>query len=210
KVNNDRLQLNEDSVWYGGVMQGDNPDAQKYLPKIRQLLMDGRQQEAEDLAQMTMMSFPKSLRPYQPLADFNMWYTGGKPRTTNYYRELDIEQANARISYRANNELHNREVFSSAVDQVVVLRLTSEQDDLNIRFNYARRPFDFPTERIADDTIRLSGNQGEDGVDFSTTAKVTSEGGTIEAIGDFISVTNAKTITVYIAAGTTIRYEDPQ
>ena len=37
-VHKEHIQLNEDTVWYGGPRDRNNPDALKYLPEIRSLL----------------------------------------------------------------------------------------------------------------------------------------------------------------------------
>src|SRR5688572_30396678 len=88
KVNQERLQLNEDSVWYGGPVNGDNPDGRRYFPEVRRLLSKGKQIEAEELAQMGLMSNPKSMRPYQPLGDLHFYHDGEKKMISNYYRDL--------------------------------------------------------------------------------------------------------------------------
>jgi alpha-L-fucosidase 2 len=211
KVQTERLQLNEDSVWFGGVRQGDNPDAQKYINEIRRLLMEGKQQEAEDLAQMSMMSLPKSLYPYHPLGDLNIWYDGDKGKVEDYVRELDIDTAVARVGYSFNGVRHERELFSSAVDQVIAVKITSEHPGgLNLRFNFSRRPFDPGTQTIAPDTLILQGKSGADGVEYCAVLKAEQQGGTLRAIGDFLSIRGADSITLYVAAGTTFRYEDPK
>ena len=46
-VENERLELNEESVWTGGERWDANPDALKTLPKVRQLLFEGKYKEAE-------------------------------------------------------------------------------------------------------------------------------------------------------------------
>src|SRR5690625_390406 len=65
----ERIQLNEDTVWYGGPRKRENPDAKKNLPKIRELLKEGRISEAEELANLSLSGLPESQRHYQPLGD---------------------------------------------------------------------------------------------------------------------------------------------
>lgn len=45
----DRIQLNEESLWYGKFRDRINPDAKKYLPKIQKLILDRQFEEAEEL-----------------------------------------------------------------------------------------------------------------------------------------------------------------
>ena len=51
---NEHIQLNEESIWYGGKMDRDNPDTLANLPRIRELLLGGRISEAEHLMRLTM------------------------------------------------------------------------------------------------------------------------------------------------------------
>ncbi|WP_159884883.1 glycoside hydrolase family 95 protein [Paenibacillus puerhi] len=210
KVNQERLQLNEDSVWYGGPLHGDNPEGRRYFPEVRRLLMKGQQLEAEETAQMGMMSIPKSMRPYQPLGDLQIYHDGEKKMISSYYRDLDIEEGIAHVSYCLNDVQHVREMFSSAVDQVLVVRISCDYPaKLNLRMNISRRPFDEGTEQVAHDTMAMQGTNGKDGVTYCLAVKAVPEGGWVHAIGDFLTVREAQAVTVYVAGGTTFRYENP-
>lgn len=211
KVYAERLQLNEDSVWYGSMKTGDNPEAKRYLPEIRRLLREGRQQEAEELAQMTMMSIPKSLNPYQPLGDLNLYHNGEKGMIADYYRDLDIEQGIARVKYRLNGIRYEREILSSSVDQVIAIRITSEvPGELNLRLQLSRRPFDTGTETLYGDTLLMNGECGKEGVTFCTALKAVSERGSVQTLGDFLLVRHADEVTLYLSAATTFRHENPK
>src|SRR5690242_19396658 len=63
----ERLQLNEDSVWYGGPRDRNNPDARANLPEIRRLIFEGKLKEAERLARLALSGLPESQRHYLPL-----------------------------------------------------------------------------------------------------------------------------------------------
>ncbi|XEC96114.1 glycoside hydrolase N-terminal domain-containing protein [Paenibacillus tarimensis] len=211
KVNKERLQLNEDSVWYGGPVNGDNPDGRHYLQEVRRLLQQGKQMEAEELAQMGLMSIPKSLRPYQPLGELEIFHDGEKQMISNYYRDLNIEQGIAHVCYCLNEIQHIREMFSSAVDQVIVVRVSCDRPaKLNLRLRMSRRPFDEGTEIIDHDTMAMCGDNGKDGVTYCSAVKVIPDNGSVAAIGDFISVRQADAVTIYLAAATTFRHPDPK
>src|SRR5689334_13734449 len=49
-VEKDRIQFNEETLWTGGPRDYNRAGASAYLPQIRQLLADGKQKEAEQLA----------------------------------------------------------------------------------------------------------------------------------------------------------------
>lgn len=55
----EKLQLNEDSIWYGGPMDRINPDAKENLPKVRQLILEGKIPEAEELLRTAFSGNPQ-------------------------------------------------------------------------------------------------------------------------------------------------------
>src|SRR5690554_5474976 len=69
KVLDERIQLNEDSIWYGGPKDRNNPDALANLEKIRQLIFDGKIEEAENLITKAFSGVPEGQSPYQTLGD---------------------------------------------------------------------------------------------------------------------------------------------
>src|SRR3954453_524529 len=48
-VSEERVVLNEGSLWSGSPQDADRPDAAEYLPEIRRLLLEGKNVEAEKL-----------------------------------------------------------------------------------------------------------------------------------------------------------------
>ena len=75
-VARERFQLNEDSLWSGGPMHRLNPDASATLPKVQELLRQGRLPDAERLALDGLASTPCGMRAYQPLGDLTLDFDG--------------------------------------------------------------------------------------------------------------------------------------
>ncbi|WP_053374965.1 glycoside hydrolase family 95 protein [Paenibacillus sp. FJAT-27812] len=210
-VAKETVQLNEDSLWYGGSIRGNNPDARTNLPKIRQLLMHGKQNEAEHLARMALMSSPKYLHPYQPLGEMLLWTQGHEGLVEGYERELDLEDAITRVKYSRNQVLYQREYFSSAVDQVMAVRLTADVPGaITVGVNLMRRPFDEGTAAAGERAIMMSGQCGPGGVQYAAAVSAAAEGGTVRVIGDFLSVEGADAVTLLLAANTSFRHPDPK
>ncbi|GMX63959.1 glycoside hydrolase family 95 protein [Paenibacillus elgii] len=210
-VGQDKIQLNEDSVWYGGPKKANNPDARANVPEIRRLLMEGKQQEAEHLARMALMSAPKYLHPYQPLGDLLLYMLGHDKPPQAYERELDLEQALVQVCYEMNGVCYTREYFSSTVHQVLAVRLTADRPgSLTFSTHMMRRPFDMGSQKYGEDTMIMYGECGSEGVQFCAVLKAIAEGGSVKPIGDFISVEGADAVTLLLAAGTTFRHEDPK
>ncbi|MCJ7840747.1 glycoside hydrolase family 95 protein [Lederbergia sp. NSJ-179] len=205
----ERIQLNEDSIWYGGPQDANNPDAKKYLPKIRELLFSGKQREAEHLARMALLSQPRYLHPYQPLGDLHLWFLDQEEPISDYRRELNVETAITTVHYKLGDQALFREYFSSAVDDVLIIRLTSDvPGGLTFSVNMMRRPFDLGSEKVSPNTFIMKGECGREGVEFRAVVKAINDGGRISSIGDFISIEDADAVTLFVAAGSTFRHED--
>src|SRR5699024_4547091 len=102
QVTQEKIQLNEDSVWYGGKRDRINPDAYSNLSKVRELLSQGKLNEAEELAKLSFSGIPKTQRHYEPLGDINIHFSNIE-EYTNYYRELDLKNASAKSTFTSNN-----------------------------------------------------------------------------------------------------------
>jgi alpha-L-fucosidase 2 len=125
------LQLNEATLWSGGpVNTNPNPFAAGYLPEIRKALLNEQYKEAEELTQKLQGLYTES---YEPLGDLSIKSDlGGE--ITDYYRDLDISSAIATTRFKANGVEFTRQYFSSAPDQIMVIRLAaSKKGALNLK-----------------------------------------------------------------------------
>src|SRR5207237_5684932 len=126
KVAGGVIQLNADTVWAGDDRDRVNPEARTNLPEVRRLLFAGKALEAQALADNTMMGIPRRLPPYQTLGDLSLRFAD-QEHPADYRRELDLDTGIVRVSYRIGNAHFTREIFASAVDQVLVMRLTCDR-----------------------------------------------------------------------------------
>ena len=118
----ERLQVNEGTLWGGRPHDYTNPDASARLADIRRLIFAGKVDEAEKLAD-AVMGRPKLLMPYQPFCDVRMHFAG-HGQATAYRRELRLDDATVETRYTVGATEFRREVFASFPAQVLVLRLT--------------------------------------------------------------------------------------
>jgi alpha-L-fucosidase 2 len=121
-VREERLQLNEDTLWSGAPRQWNNPDAFKHLAEVRRLVLEEQNYAGADKVCHEMQG--PFAEAYQPLGDLHISLDHGDD-VSDYRRELDLDTAIARTSYRAGNAEYVREAFVSAVDQVIVVRMTT-------------------------------------------------------------------------------------
>ncbi|MDR0474597.1 MAG: glycoside hydrolase family 95 protein [Treponema sp.] len=121
------ISLNEDSVWYGGFTDRNNPDAYVNLSEVRKLIFEGDIRAAERLALLSMCGIPNTQRHYEPLGDFRIRYMGlEKSGFENYRRSLDLQTGLALVSFTAEGGKHERETFISFPAQVMAVRIKAE------------------------------------------------------------------------------------
>jgi alpha-L-fucosidase 2 len=229
-VPKERIQLNEDTFWSGGPYDPIHPEALEYLPQVRQLLREGRYQEAQDLADQKLMGQPRHLQAYQPLGDLRL-VLEGHDQPSHYRRELDLDRAVVRVSYRIGATTFTREVFSSAPDQSIVIRLTADRPG-RLRFAVAldsRQPSTL--EPLAPDGLLLTGRWRGDltrpedhlklshglqarwygeGLAFAVQLVAETEGGRVEVGPQGLRVVDADSATLRLAAATSFRGRDPE
>src|SRR5215467_6942104 len=112
-VAQERLQLNEHSLWSGHREVIDSAETPAALAKVRQLLFEGKYTEAQQTASREMMLRPQGPAPsYQSLGDLLIDFDHGD-RAEDYRRELDLDTAIVRIEYRIGDARYTREVFVS-------------------------------------------------------------------------------------------------
>lgn len=205
----DQIQLNEDSVWYGGYVDRNNPHALDKLPGIRELLLKGEIREAEELMTYALSGTPQSQRHYQTLGDLSLSFKGLNGQAETYERSLCLEEALHRTQFKMNGVDYIREAFISAVDDVLVLRFTASQaSKISFQAMLSRGRYYDRAGGIDQDMIFLDGNLGQGGLNFSMMLKALPEGGSCEVIGEHLLVREASAVTLLFTAGTTFRYTD--
>jgi alpha-L-fucosidase 2 len=215
------IQLNEETVWTGGPYDPSRDGGPEALPEIRRLVFQGRCYEAHDLFGRTMMGVPAEQMKYQPLGDLRLAFAD-VGEASGYRRELDLDTAVAAVSYAAGSVAFRREVFASAADQVIVVRLTADAPGA-VSFHAriygsvnARRPSD---ERhlaqvcgenelvLRGRTATFLGIRGR--VEYEARVRVLAEGGRTAAREGGVSVQGADAATLLIAAATNfVRCDD--
>lgn len=211
----ERIALNEDSVWYGGPRDRNNPDARAHLDSIRGLIEQGRLREAQELSKMALSGVPESQRHYMPLGDFRFTFSGEEGEISDYSRELDLMEGIVKVGYRIGNITYKREVFASFPDQAIVMNFSTDRPEgisLSTRLTRGdgNRYYD-EIRKVDENTIVMRGNcGGAGGSDFRTVIRAVVQGGSLSIIGEHMIVDRADSVTFLLSAATTFRYPDPE
>jgi alpha-L-fucosidase 2 len=191
----ERLQINESTFWAGGPYRPVNPDAYGHLEKIRELIFAGHYAEAEAMAEEHLMARPIKQMSYQPIGDLHIDFLHSQT-VGSYRRTLDLDTAIATTSYVADGITFFREAFVSAVDGVLVLRLSADRPGA-IR---CRISLDSPQQgQLVDQDaagLTFSGTgKAEWGIAaalrFAFGIRVINTGGSVSSSNGIISVDNA-------------------
>ncbi|MCA8974824.1 MAG: glycoside hydrolase family 95 protein [Planctomycetes bacterium] len=203
----ERIQLNEDSLWAGSRTDRDRHGAHEHLARARELLFAGDYAAAEKLVQAQFMS-ERWIRSHQTLGELTIAFPGHEV-ATDYRRELDLETAIARTSYKVGAVTFVREVFCSAVDQVLVVSIASDGDEaFDCEVNLGREAA-ATVERVDERTLRMSGRadagKQHEGVRFLCWLRVkdgemSGEGGV--PAGPRLVVRGHRQVTLLVSAAT--------
>ncbi|HEX9045955.1 MAG TPA: glycoside hydrolase family 95 protein, partial [Verrucomicrobiae bacterium] len=211
-VEEERLQLNEGTLWAGGPYDPVNPEAKTALPEIRRLIFDGQYKDATELIGQKFMAKPLSQMPYQTVGSLLLTFPG-KTNVENYRRDLNLDTATTSISYAADGVHYVRQIFASAPDGVIVVRLTADKSG---QISFAARmetPMAATVETAGGDTLIMRGVGGDaNGIKgqlkYQARVKIVANGGKVIADAGNISVSNADAVTLFITAATSYRRFD--
>jgi alpha-L-fucosidase 2 len=214
----EHIQLNEETLWTGGPYDPVKKGASAALPEIRRLLFAGDVPRAHDLFGRTMMGVPYEQMKYQPLGDLLLTFPGHE-RVTSYRRELDLDRGVARVSYIVDGVTFTRDVFVSAPDQVIVIRLSADRPGaltFSAQLHGVRNPAHsnygtdyFQMDGVAPDGLRITGKNsdylgiaGRLTYEARLRARIEGSRGTLTVDYRTLHVTNADAVTIVLAAAT--------
>ncbi len=216
-VAEERIQFNESTLWFGEPRDYSRPGAHRHLATIRQLLFDGKQKEAEALAMTNFMSVPLRQMSYQPFGDLRFHFPGHE-NFEDYRRELDIDQAVCRTTYRVGDVRYEREVFSSFPDQVIAIRIAADRKrKVTFDVTFASPHEEHSISSQARNELLLTGrvhkisnnSTNSNSVRFAARVQVRNEGGSVAVVDGKIRVTDADSVTLILAGATSfVNFQD--
>ena len=207
----ERIQLNEETIWAGQPNQVCNPKAKEALPRVRQLIFEGKYKEAQELANEQVMPMGAGQNmgmPYQPFGDVYIALPGHADYC-NYERLLDLDEARTVVSYTVNGIRYERETIAPLGSQVIAMHFTASQPG-RITFTAS-----FATPH----TDVLIGGEGLEATLTGVSAKhenlkgkvrfqgrmtAQANGGTVSQANGQLSVTGADEATLYMTVGTNV------
>ncbi len=216
-VTEERLELNEATFWSGAPSdKHDNPQSSDAFARIRELFKAGKYDDAEPLIH-NMLGRKLNFGTNLPAGHLLLRQRGTNGEVRDYSRELDLEQALARVTFMANGVRFHREVLVSHPDNVLVLRLSAERPgSIGFTLHYGSERLPWTAKVQGNDTLAVTGHafekkhsDGKCGVAFHALVRVLAEGGTVTSAEEALCVDGANTATVLIDLNTDFQGRDP-
>lgn len=223
KYGEERIQLNEETYWSGGPYSTVVKDGYKVLPQIQKLVFEEKYLDAHNLFGRHLMGYPVEQQKYQSLANLHLFFEN-QEKVTDYKRWLDLSTSVTSVEYSVGDVKYSREVFSSAPDQTIVVRLTASKlgsisFKANLRgvrnqthSNYATDYFRM--DAVGNDGLAVTGKSAdymgvEGKLRYEARIKVVPKGGSMNTDGVDLIVKDADAVTIYFVAATNfINYKD--
>ena len=208
----ERLQLNCDTLYAGGPYRPNSPEARGALADIRRMVFERRYADAEALINARMMARPLKQMPYQTAGDLTFTLPA-LATTDRYERALDLDTAIARVSFTSAGVHYVREVFASAIDGVIAVRLTVDRPGaLDVAVDLQPGQIG-KTEARGPDLVFLGHNLPSSGIDaklsLAIRARIIAPGARIAVEGDTLVVRGATEMVAIVALDTSHRrYDD--
>jgi alpha-L-fucosidase 2 len=203
----ERIQFNEDTVWTGAPHDYSHPGAFRYLGRLRVLLFQGRQKEAEDLAMKEFMSVPLRQKAYQAFGDLLLSFPNMKEGAiSGYRRDLNLDSAIATVEYVQDGVTFKREAFASWPANAILVRLSSSVPG-KLTFEAALKCAHEGAAITASPggEISMAGRVEGSAIRFEARLAVRIEGGRLEARDGEMTVTDANSALLILTGATNFR-----
>lgn len=218
KIAQERIQLNDNTLWSGYPESGNNANGPTVLPDLRKILFKGDYSKAAQL--WKKMQGPHSAR-YLPLGDLNLYFNTKDTLAKNYHRELDLQTAIAKVSYQLSGIKYTREIFTSYPDKILIVKITADKKSaLNFEIGLSSK-LRYKVSSDVSKGIKLIGKapkfvaanayvkekivydeEGGEGMTFEILTRVKHNGGEVSSKNGRISVKNANSVTIYLSEAT--------
>lgn len=213
-VSTETIQLNEHTLWSGSPNRNDNPLALDSLAEMRKLIFEGKQKDAERLANRVIISKKSHGQMFLPAGELQLRFDG-HDNYINYYRELDIEKAITKTTYTVDGVNYTREVLASFPDRVIVMHLTaSKPNSISFTAFYKLVLPNAQRSVVAGKQLAIAGtsvdHEGVKGMlRYKGVSEIKTSGGTSSATDTSITIQNATAVTIYISIATSFNnYND--
>ena len=220
-VEREKIVLNDITLWSGSKQDANNYNAYKSLPKIRDLIIAGKNDEAQALVDKEFVcvgpgSGGEKFGKFQVLGTLNLDFKykdvpNANKNYSSYYRELSLNNAVASTTYVVNGVTYKREYFTSFDDDVNVVRITANKPG-SLNFSVTIDRPEKSKSFTKDNDLYMSG-QLENGIDgkgmqFYSKVRASLKGGNLTTTAESLIIKDATEVVLFVSAATD--FKDPK
>lgn len=218
-VQQENIVLNDITLWSGAPQDANNYNANKKLPEIQKLLLEGKNDQAQALIDKDFICTGKGsgAEPYgcfQTLGRLGISFTydgATNAPVTCYNRQLSLNDAMASCSYKIEEVTYKREYFTSFGDDVGIVKLSaSETGKLNFEVSLSRE--EKGTVTVISNQLQMTGQlengTNGKGMQYVALVSVKLTGGNISTANNKLVVKNATEAVLFFSAKTSYRDAD--
>lgn len=212
----DRIVLNEISLWSGSVQDADNENAYPYLKQIQALLFDKKNKEAQDLMYKTFTCKGQGSdgKKYGNFQNFgNLYLNFSYPNdsaVSNYRRTLDLGQATATTTFTKGQVHYTRTYFASYTADVGVIKLAADAQKAISCKLYLQRDEQFVLTQKGHMLVlkgQLCSGKNTGGMRYYGGIKIRTKGGKTIYTPQYIEIIDADEAELFISMET--NYKNP-
>ena len=217
-IQDETIQLNEETFWSGGPYNNNSSKSLENLPKVRELIFDGREEEAASLINQTFIPGPHGMR-FLPMANLHIMMKDGGDGAM-YHRELDLRKALNHTQFELNGVRYERTTFASLADGVIVCHIKANKKG-KLTFGFSLdAPFDYHVKTTTNGLLLKVKGQDQEGIKAALTAECLANVQTDGQVGvadgkaanghdASVAVVNATEATIIVSAATNfVNYHD--
>lgn len=210
----EEIQLNEETFWSGGPHNNNSETSLQYLPKVRQLIFDGKEKEAEEIVNREFIKGPHGMK-YLTLGSLKI-ISDSIGDASQFMRDLNLKNATAEVSYAINGVNFSRKAFASMADGIIVVQIKADKKgSLNFVLDHQVKYENKVTAQGNSLVAEIKGVEHE-GIPSALTAQCRTDvecDGTVSAIEkegrQALKVEGASLVTLRISAATNyVNYHD--
>lgn len=206
--------MNEESLWSGYLKDKNNPEAIRYLPRVRQMIFEKKYAEAEEMIRKHMLGEYNEC--YLPLGNLRISQRR-EEGCQDYIRQLDLDRGIAEVRFRCREREYEREAFSSYPAKALLYRLRCKGGVMNLKI-WFESMLDIHMEEQGEESLSFTGRcpehvdpnyveerpenwiQGVRGMEFEGKIRVLSCDGAVDRDGDSLQITGASEVVIALTA----------
>ena len=182
----ENIQLNEETFWSGGPYQNNSTKSLASLPKVREFIFNGREEEAAALINQDFIPGPHGMR-FLPMANLHIKMSVSSNPVEKYVRDLDLQKAVATTRFVQNGVEYTRTTFASLADGVIVCHIKSSKKGALAFAMNLDAPFDYQAQAHGNHILLTVKGQDQEGIPSALTAECVAE---IVSVDGKVSVLN--------------------